>query len=156
VMVKLNSNRGLIVSGTLRAIGDPTHPIVFTSFREGSGTPTPGNWSQVSFGAASVNDTLMSCDFRYAGYNNVPSVSVNGSSPAFTSCRIYSGANLGVSLTGGAHPLLHDCQIFSNGSAAIRTDVASMPVWEGHYGISALHDNYIGSDQFNGIWVSGA
>ncbi|MDP2741381.1 MAG: lamin tail domain-containing protein [bacterium] len=71
-------NAGLIIDGTLKALGTPDQKIVFTSFVDdeyGGDTngdadaslPNPGNWFGIQFTKNSVNSELENIVVRYAG-----------------------------------------------------------------------------------------
>lgn len=62
---------GVIVQGTLKAIGTEDEKIVFTSYRDdeygGSGNPAPGDWKQIYFSPTSVNSELINVIVKYGG-----------------------------------------------------------------------------------------
>jgi hypothetical protein len=144
---------GLTVDGTLSALGTAIQPVLFTSARDTTGgSPASPDWNQVLFTGSSVGDSLVYCEFRYGGgyYSNLPTVEVQGCSPVFRNCVVRKGAQDGIASSSGAQARLADCQIYNNAGVAIRSDVTSVPTWEGNYGAAYVHDN-----SYNGIFIDG-
>jgi len=55
---------GMIVVGTLKALGTAENKIIFTSIRE---NPGPGSWDVLAFGVSSVDSELDNVIVEYAG-----------------------------------------------------------------------------------------
>jgi RHS repeat-associated protein len=87
VTVKLNgATRVLTVSGTLRAFGSTSSPIVFTSYQDDSvagdtngdgnaSSGAPGQWTAITFLSGSTG-TLLNTDVRFGGYTSSSSTCV--------------------------------------------------------------------------------
>ena len=162
VEVKFNSDRMMIINGTLVAEGTETEHITFTSSQ---GTPAPGDWRYLSFEGADSGCTLDNCDLSYGGayaWTCIIGIGSGGSnvqisnstishssaygifcyfsgSPTITNCTIHDNASYGIYCSGSSDtPAISNCTIRDNGSYAIRMYANGI---EGITGPSTISDN---------------
>ncbi len=99
------SNSGLIIDGTLKAVGTPDSPIIFKPYFE-EDRVSPGNWLGIYFTKNSVNSELENVDISYAGgyfgSDFGAAIRVDQSSIFLKNSKLWKNANNGVRLIGSA------------------------------------------------------
>jgi flagellar hook assembly protein FlgD len=120
-IVKFSTNTGLqIGSGSYRGVlvadAPPANPIIFTSSQA---TPSPGNWSGITFsGDAAASSTLNNVIIEYGGAGGSYSsanLTLFSSSPTIRNTTIRNSAGSGVYMSSAANlPRVFDSIIHSN------------------------------------------
>lgn len=114
----------LSVNSTLRAVGTPELPLLFSSAAE---NPTPGSWRGIYFGPQAGKSILKFATLEYGG-NHL--ATINGSvkyaslithlsSPTISSVRITKNANVGAMFSGGS-PVMTSSVMDGSGATGIQ------------------------------------
>ncbi len=104
VIVKFDSTKSLQINGILRAIGNSSTKITFTSNKN---VPAPGDWAYILFSdkSADYNHTLLTgsimqyCIVEYAGENSVylaGAIRISSSFPYFNNCEVRNNSTTGI------------------------------------------------------------
>ena len=125
VEVRFTAGVSLTISGMLRAIGTPAHPITFTSGLE---EPEPGDWNGLHFVAGSSDSRLAWFVVEYAT-NGVHIFAAWGETvgPELVDCAVRHNAQSGILLEGEARycdeglaqPTIVGCTVEHNGKCGI-------------------------------------
>jgi len=111
------SNSGLIIDGTLKAVGTPDAPIIFKPYSEGDGV-SPGNWLGIYFTKNSVNSELKNVDISYAGgyfgSDFGAAIKVDQSTISLKNSKVWKNANNGVWLIESASSVIDKVQFFEH------------------------------------------
>ncbi len=142
-IVKFNTNRRLVISGVLSAVGTLIEPIIFTSYRDdtaggdtnndGPSTAAQGDWYYLQF-TNTVTDSLTRLEFvdiRYGGgqNNNFGSILISDASPTITNSRISDSERYGIYIAGGgSSPLIDTVFIDRTGWSGIANFTGSTAV----------------------------
>ena len=125
VEIQFSAGISFTISGTLRAIGAPGQPIIFTSGLE---TPAPGDWSGLHFVAGSSGSHLAWCVVEYATVGvHVYAGPGDTVSPAFSDCVVRQHSEHGFQVEGYARacdaalaqPTIAGCAVEHNGGCGI-------------------------------------
>jgi len=104
VMVKFNSAKSLQINGILRAVGNSSNKITFTS---NLASPAPGDWDYILFADQSTdyNYTLLTgsimeyCIVEYAGGNSLyqgGAIRMSASFPYIRNCEVRNNSTTGI------------------------------------------------------------
>jgi len=104
VIVKFDSTKSLQIKGNLRAIGNSSNKITFTSNQV---TPTPGYWSYLLFSDLSedydytlfTGSIMEYCLVEYAGENSVylaGAIRISASFPYIRNCEVRNNSTTGI------------------------------------------------------------
>ena len=148
-VVKFYPNSGLLVNGTLIAVGTSGAPIVLTSIRDdayagdtnsdGSTTlPAAGDWGNLYFGPTSTGNSLQYARVTYGGswncYYNCSSpwqqpanVYVSGAAPLIDSVTVEFGTSYGLLLANSANPVVSNSHVAHIAGTGIRIIASSAP-----------------------------
>jgi hypothetical protein len=110
------------ITGTLRANGTPTQPVVLTSFADdeyggdsnsdGPSVGSAGQWSYLRFHAGSSASRLTNTLVRHGGGGGWNPIYISGGSPTLERCTIERGLNSGISLASTAtQARIDDCTV---------------------------------------------
>jgi hypothetical protein len=127
------------ITGTLRANGTPTQPVVLTSFaddqyggdsnNDGPSVGSAGQWIYLRFHAGSSGSRLTNTLVRHGGGGSWNPIYMSGGSPTFERCTIERGLNSGISLANVAtQARIDDCTVRDcTGSAITGVPIDSLP-----------------------------
>ena len=111
----------LDVNGTLRALGTPALPVVFTG---GDSFPLPGDWDGIRFLDSSADSACLLSnaivEFARAG------VTCQDASPRLIACEVAECSQNGLSLERSS-PLLQECSFNYNGNDGVLCSDSSSP-----------------------------
>lgn len=148
VIVKFNSNTGLVVNGTLIAEGTASAPIVFTSIRDDAyagdtnsdgtmSTPGAGDWGSLYIGPTSTGSRLKYTRVTYGGqwnylcgtnpYCQAANLYVSGASPMIDNVNIEYGTTYGLLLANSAIPTVSNSRIAHIAGIGVRINSSSAP-----------------------------
>ena len=115
----------LFVDGTLKALGQATRPIRFTSNEL---EPTPGDWGALVIrGPINNSETeLAHCVVEFGGGFRNQQIAIEKASPTLTNLSINHGRVHGLSIS-GADPTLEGCQFNNNAGYSLVVDVFAFP-----------------------------
>ncbi|MCI0539867.1 MAG: Ig-like domain-containing protein, partial [Verrucomicrobiales bacterium] len=132
-------------SGTLRAVGEVTRPIVFTastddtaggdSNADGNATqPVQGSWEAIYLQTGSGASVLENVEVRFAGNpdfptggNRVPSIVLEATDATLRNVLVRDAHSFGVGLRSGS-PILANVSVVRAGNAAFNADLVVTPV----------------------------
>lgn len=128
------ANLGINVAGTLKAIGAPGAPIIFTTTRDDSvggnaynddpgNTAYAGQWDALSFQATSTASVLDQVELRYGGSQGQGQLRVAAAPLQLANSKVLSSSSAGVRVE-GARPTIANVEFQSNAGAAISLDHA--------------------------------
>ena len=114
VQVAFDAGMGMVVAGTLVAIGQSGQPVVFTL---ASASPSAGNWQGIVLAGASPavfdgsgNDvsgtTLQYVDVEYGGDYAGQGIGISGCNPYLDNVLVDNTVNWGILIQGGAAPVM--------------------------------------------------
>jgi hypothetical protein len=125
VELRFSAGSGLVISGTLLAVGEPGRPITFTS---GLATPAPGNWDGLRFVSGSSGSHLAWCVVEYAAIGlHVYAGPGETVAPSFSDCVVRRSALDGIKIEGYASacdaalagPTISACTVEHNAGCGI-------------------------------------
>jgi 5-hydroxyisourate hydrolase-like protein (transthyretin family) len=117
---------GLLVEGTLAALGTADRPIIFTSVYDDSlgvnidnanYVPAHGQWGQVQFTSKSVDNVLEYCELRYGGGAAAGTVFANGGPLEVRNSIIRDNWDAGLTASNGAQVHVANSLIVRTGHA---------------------------------------
>jgi RHS repeat-associated protein len=144
---------GLIVNGTLSAIGTETKPIVFTEVEDDSvggavqadnQRPAPGRWESLKFNSTSVGSVLDHVEVRYAGENVPGAIIVDGGQLSLSNSKLQGSATAGIRVQ-NANPTISGV-FFEDNAIAASMDLGSNP---------AINATSLLNNGVNGLQVDG-
>ena len=100
--------------GSLKAVGTPEEPILFTS---AASNPSPGDWSYLYFwGSNSENSSLKYCTIEYGGQGGYGMLIMENTKITLNNCKINKSSSQGVTIKGTAkfntceNNIISDCE----------------------------------------------
>jgi hypothetical protein len=140
VVMLFTRNTSLIVEGSLFAVGNSSHRIVFIS---GKPDPTRGGWAGIRFfGGENESFILKFADVKFAE-NGILIESLGKA--AIEECEIASNSVSGVHVIGLSNVVVKDCTITLNGNGVSTAGSISC-------GMRVVYNNISSNDE-NGIYV---
>jgi hypothetical protein len=134
---------GLVVDGTLNAIGSSPLPIYFTSFKDDaigddtngdatSTSPAAGNWSGLKVNSGGIG-TFTYTVTRYAGYSSTANLYNNGGTLTISTSTIALSSSYGIRHTGGtttvAQSVIEDNSSYGFYNSTSATTTAENNYW---------------------------
>jgi len=122
---------GLYINGTIKALGDPQMPVLFSSIN--SASAKPGDWKGIYLGPNAGSSILKNCIITYGGKSSIgyynwayrqTSVYVDKSSPQFDNVAISDSAGNGIELYSSKSEILN-CQFNNCAFYSIKAESSS-------------------------------
>jgi hypothetical protein len=151
-IVKLQGSRRLLINGRLSAVGTPSMPVYFTSYRDdaiggdtdggGSSSGSPGDWGWIEFSPTSDDSSQIAyATLRYAGYvyccvTRGP-IYLKDASPTVSNSTMAFSSGDGIYLESvlapdRSAPTVGGNTFSNNAGASVSVDIGSLPVLSGN------------------------
>jgi outer membrane protein assembly factor BamB/DNA-binding MarR family transcriptional regulator len=116
VIVKFDTDKYLRIDGTLYAVGNETHMILFTS---NNSSPAPGDWGGIRINSSSIGSIIKYCKIEYGGGSDGGGLSnsANGLEISYSYFENNSASNYGGGVYNNAIDLKINYCHFENNSA---------------------------------------